>query len=129
MVFCYSTDPIEVPEWRSLELHDLCKIWPRMPTEEFERLRQSIVGSGLRFPIILCEGKILDGRHRFEICLAEDIEPRFETFMGPGSAMAFILDVNVYRRHLNTADIRNMHAEISRIGIERMGARDRQRYV
>jgi protein gp37 len=111
----YSTDPIDVADWHSLEFHEMCLALPRIPGGELEELRQSIVGSGLRFPIILFEGKILDGRHRFEICVDNDVEPRFETFMGPGSAMQFVIDTNLRRRHLPPEQRLHVITELSRI--------------
>ena len=124
--FTYSTDPIQVDDWRVLELHPMCEVFPRMPDKEFAELRQSIVGSGLRFPIVLFEGLILDGRHRYEICLAEDIEPSFETYMGPGSAMSFVIDVNLRRRNLTEAQRLKVLTDLNAIGMVRMQARERQ---
>jgi hypothetical protein len=125
MTFCYSTEPIEVADWRALEPHDMCAVFPRLPDEERELLRQSIIGNGMRFPIVLFEGKILDGRQRFEICRDEDVEPRFETFMGPGSAMAFVIDVNVRRRHLTQDETRSLLADLSKIAGLRQQAREK----
>lgn len=127
--FTYSTDPIQVDDWRVLELHPMCEVFPRMPDKEFAELRQSIVGSGLRFPIVLFEGLILDGRHRYEICLAEDIEPSFETYMGPGSAMSFVIDVNLRRRNLTEAQRLKVLTDLNAIGMMRMQAREKKRPI
>lgn len=125
MAFTYSTDPIEVQDWRALELHEMCSVFPRVAADKFEELRQSVIGNGLRFPIVLFEGRILDGRHRYEVCLAEDIEPRFETFMGPGSAMAYVIDVNLRRRDLTDAQRLNVLTELSNLNILRSKSREK----
>ena len=53
------------------------QILPKLSTEEYESLRESIVNDGLAVPIEVDEkGDILDGHHRHAICLAENIEIR-----------------------------------------------------
>lgn len=60
------------------EYHPACLLLPRMGKEEFASLRASIkAGFDSRFPIILLDGKILDGRHRYEACIAEGVTPEF----------------------------------------------------
>jgi hypothetical protein len=49
-----------------------------------------------------------------------------ETFMGPGSAEQFVIDVNVRRRHLEPPQRLNVLSEINRIAGLRAAARDRQ---
>lgn len=119
------TDAVEVADWRELEPHEFCMAFPRIPEDEYEELRQSIVGSGLRQPIILFEGKILDGRHRHEICAAEDIEPIFEEFNGPGSAYSYVIDTNLRRRNLSPAQ----KIEVSEKLVEIMSARAKGRQM
>jgi protein gp37 len=86
-----------------LELHPLCTCFPEMTADEFEKLRESIQGMGLRLPIVLFEGMILDGRHRHRVCVEEGIEPFFEEYRGPGSPSDYVYDMNLRRRDLNTA--------------------------
>jgi len=46
----------------NLEHHPLAEIFPEMNGSEFEGLKASIRANGLRQPIVLYEGKVLDGR-------------------------------------------------------------------
>ena len=38
------------------ELHDLCELFPRLGSAEFDALREDIKANGLREPIVLHEG-------------------------------------------------------------------------
>jgi hypothetical protein len=55
--------------------HPMTRFFPRMSREDYSALRSDIQRHGLRVPIVLLEGKILDGRHRYQACLELSIEP------------------------------------------------------
>jgi ParB-like chromosome segregation protein Spo0J len=82
------------------ELHDLCKILPDMSADQFRAHVADIRANGLLHPIVLHEGKILDGRHRYRACVEIGIEPKFTSFGGV-DALAFVLSENLHRRHLS----------------------------
>ena len=85
-------------------LHPLCSIFPQMSDEEFDALRDDIEQHGQRDAIVLWDGQILDGRHRMQACLALGIEPKFRTVeMSWEEAKAYVLSVNLTRRHLDTS--------------------------
>ena len=66
-------------------------------------LRESIKTIGLLDPIVLFEGAILDGRHRFKACSVVGVEPRFVDFEGDEeAALQFVLARNIARRQLST---------------------------
>ena len=119
------SQPVKVENWRSLKIHPLCAAFPDLSAEEFNELRDSIFGMGLVQPIIIYKNMILDGRHRFKVCLQEDIEPDFEEFVGPGSAYDYVVNTNLLRRNLTPAQ----KIEVARKLIEDIGdlARERQR--
>ena len=85
-----------------LKSHPLADAFPRMDAEAFDDLASSIRDNGLRRPIVLLEGKVLDGRHRLRACEAAGVEAEFEEFEG-GDPVAFIVDENVRRRHLTVS--------------------------
>jgi N6-adenosine-specific RNA methylase IME4 len=65
-------------------------------------LVENIRGSFQREPIVVFEGKILDGRHRYKACVEIGIEPKFSTFEGtPQDAIEYIIATNMTRRHLD----------------------------
>jgi N6-adenosine-specific RNA methylase IME4 len=85
-----------------MELHPLCHLFPPMSQEQFAGLVENIRGSFQREPIVVFEGKILDGRHRYRACVEIGIEPKFSTFEGtPQDAIEYIIATNMTRRHLD----------------------------
>lgn len=84
--------------------HALANVVPgEMGTEEFDALCVSIKEDGQRVPIVIYEGHILDGRHRYQACRKLGIEPKLEQFKGSAAdAAAFAIDMNLHRRQLNS---------------------------
>lgn len=62
--------------------HPLSRAWPDMTPDEFLHLCDSVENSGLREPIVIFQGEILDGWHRFKACLQVSIAPIFDHFEG-----------------------------------------------
>ena len=98
-------DTATTPAVRSLPLHDLCKIMPLHTKEEFEELKEDIRKNKLQIPIMTYEGKILDGRGRYNACVElakEGRETNFkiQPYTGP-DPRRYVVSANVKRRHLN----------------------------
>lgn len=83
----------------NLQLHPLCTLFPRMDGTEYESLKADIKANGLRQPIVLHEGMILDGGNRYRACMDVGIEPEFVAFEG-GNLVSFVLSANLHRRHM-----------------------------
>lgn len=83
-------------------LHPLCSMFPPISEEELSLLANSIRNNGLREPIVTFEGMVLDGQNRLAACEIAGVEPKFTEFTGD-NPLDFVLDANLYRRHLNTA--------------------------
>lgn len=62
------------------ERHPISASWPDMAAEDFIALKDSINVSGLREPIVLFEGMILDGWHRYSACMEIGAPAEFEEF-------------------------------------------------
>src|SRR5262245_53199230 len=99
-----------------LPFHPLAKILPLLEGEEFEELCNDIFRNGLLEPIILYEGKILDGRNRYRACLAADVEPCFETYRGT-DPLSYVISRNLKRRHLTTSQRAMVAARISNLAV------------
>jgi ParB-like chromosome segregation protein Spo0J len=72
-----------------------------MSTQEYERHKATIAANGLRDPILIHDGQIVDGRHRYRACRELGIPPRYEEWDGQGSLLALVIDKNLARRHLS----------------------------
>ncbi len=83
-----------------MEFHEIANIFPMMNDVEINGLRESIKkGFDKYFPILLYEGKILDGRNRYKACQLEKIEPLYNDFTGD-DPIEFVIKANSNRRHL-----------------------------
>jgi hypothetical protein len=60
--------------------HPLSAVLPPLSATDHAKLRADIARDGLLFAIWLFEGMVLDGWHRYRICLEVGVEPRFEVF-------------------------------------------------
>src|SRR5262245_56882290 len=82
-----------------LTAHPYADLFPLMTAEELDALAADIRANGLRKPIVLLEGKILDGRNRYKACLIAGVEPRFEDYTGD-DPLGYVNSENIARRHL-----------------------------
>lgn len=82
-----------------LELHPLCTLFPRLAGSEFDALRDDIAANGLRHPIVMHHGMILDGGNRYRACVDAGVEPKFTKFEG-SNLVSFVLSANLHRRHM-----------------------------
>jgi len=74
---------------------------PEMDAIALAALAANITTDGLDFPIVLFEGKVLDGWARYHACLASGIEPTFRRFdvNREGDPQAFVLRQAILRKH------------------------------
>jgi len=82
------------------EFHEYADYFPMMDDDEFAELVDDVRENGLLEPIVLFEGKILDGRNRYRACIESDVEPCYTTYSGD-SPVSYIVSKNIHRRHLN----------------------------
>jgi hypothetical protein len=82
-----------------LELHPLCTLFPRLNGAEFKTLCEDIRANGLRQPIVMHDGMILDGGNRYRACVEAGVKPTFAKF-GGGNLVDFVLSANLHRRHM-----------------------------
>ena len=69
--------PTTISSTKHYAFHPICLLFPEMSPEEIQELATDIKAKGLLHPIILYEGKILDGRNRYLTCGIAGVEPRF----------------------------------------------------
>lgn len=81
-----------------LDSHPAADAFPMMEDKRFDELKADIEANGLREPVTLCDGLILDGRNRYKACLALGVQPTTRTFTG--DPWAFVWSLNGERRDL-----------------------------
>lgn len=91
------------------KFHAVAAIFPDMPEPEYQALKDDIENNGLHEPIWLYENKIIDGRHRYRACTELGRKTDCRNWNGKGSAVDFVISMNLKRRHL-TASQRAMAA-------------------
>jgi len=79
--------------------HPLAELFPMLPEQEVRQLADDIVTFGQRVPIVLLDGKILDGRNRYAACRFANVEPVTAEYDGD-DPLNFVLSHNLHRRHL-----------------------------
>jgi hypothetical protein len=82
-----------------LRSHALADEFPLIEGEDFNKLVADIKAHGQREPIVLYEGKILDGRNRYRACLRARVRPKTVQYTGD-NPIAYVLSENMRRRHL-----------------------------
>jgi 16S rRNA G966 N2-methylase RsmD len=88
-----------------MEYHEIANIFPMMNKQEFDDLCKSLSTGYLeQYPIIMYEGKILDGRNRYLACQKEGINPVYEKYIG-NSPIEFVIKSNKDRRHLTSSQL------------------------
>jgi hypothetical protein len=106
---------------RALGVHPAAALFPLMKGPEFGLLVEDIDEHGLREPIVMHQGLVLDGRNRLRACEIAKVEPRFVEWEGVGSPLAFVLSRNLHRRHLDESQ-RAMIAARARVMFEEEAA-------
>lgn len=103
--------------------HPISELLPAMSADELENLTADIKAHGLHQPVVVYEGQILDGRHRFKACEAAGVAPRFTEFTGDdAAAIALVYSANLARRQLTKsqlalagAKLKGWHAEKAKV--------------
>lgn len=98
-------------------VHPLAELMPLMGDDEYLNLVSSIQRRGFDalIPIVLHEGKILDGRHRYRACGQLGIVPTFANLPTSEDAYEFVLKHNLDRRHLTTAQRAMIVANVGKL--------------
>ena len=85
---------------RDLQCHPIADAFPMMVGTEFPELVADIKANGVREPIVLYEGKILDGRNRYRAAQAAGVECPCTEYQG-NDPIKYVVSLNLRRRHLD----------------------------
>lgn len=86
-----------------MEVHDAANIFP-IDDEHIHELAVDILANGQRVPIELLDGKIIDGRRRFQACQLAGVEPKCVA-VSVADPVAYVLSMNLQRRHLTPSQL------------------------
>ncbi len=83
-------------------IHPAADLFPMLDSTGMQALAADIAASGLRTPVALWNGQVIDGRNRLEACRIATVEPRCETmqFADNAECVRYIVSTNLHRRHL-----------------------------
>lgn len=97
------------------EFHPIANAFPLMDERELDDLVEKIKeANGVYVPIILYEGKILDGRNRYRACKLARIAPRYEFFTGTTEeAIQRAAAANLGRKHYTDDQLAASAAELA----------------
>ncbi len=82
--------------------HEIANLFPMMSPDEFVDLKEDIKARGLLEPVVLHEGKILDGRNRFKACQEVGVAIQFVDYAGD-DPLGDVISWNLKRRHLSSS--------------------------
>jgi hypothetical protein len=83
-----------------MHFHEYSNIFPLLHRDDIKKLSLDIKNNGLKHPITLFQGKILDGRNRYLACKKANIKPEFIEYTGK-NPIDHVISLNLFRRHLN----------------------------
>jgi hypothetical protein len=85
-----------------MQAHEAAELFPMMLEPELQQLAADIQAHGLRQKIVLHDGKILDGRNRYQACCRVGVSPDCVQWDGAGgNPIEFVISQNLKRRHLD----------------------------
>jgi hypothetical protein len=98
---------VEGPTFYDYVAHELANLLPMIDQSNYENLKADIAKQGILEPIVLFEGKILDGRNRYKAAKELSFKftgANFKTFEGTQiEAEAFVFATNFLRRQMTNA--------------------------
>lgn len=85
-----------------MEAHPAANIFPMMDDVRLQELADDIKANGLRVPIQVLDGKVIDGRNRMKACEIAGVQPRFEHIDAGSNPWQLAWALNGQRRDLTT---------------------------
>jgi ParB-like chromosome segregation protein Spo0J len=88
-----------------VKLHRVAKLFPEMTTVQFKELVEDIKANGQIEPILVYDGQIADGHHRYKACRKLKIAPKTVRWKdvrpSPDTSLVdYVIAKNLKRRHL-----------------------------
>jgi hypothetical protein len=107
---------------QELAVHPAANVFPLLEGEEFDALVANVREYGLKNPVTLYHGAVIDGRNRMRACLAAGwswraIRGMCVELSGTGAGqiddpVAYVISLNLHRRHLTAEQKRELIAKL-----------------
>lgn len=101
-----------------MQFHPVANIFPMMSADESKALEADIAANGLREAIWTHDNQIIDGRNRYQACAAVGAQPTFRQWNGQGDLVAFVVSLNLKRRHLTPSQLAVVALDIEKYEAE-----------
>src|SRR5215831_5446118 len=103
---------------KKYDFHPLADLFPMLDDKRaaFEALVDDIRERKQQEPVWLYEGKILDGRNRYQACQRLGREIQVKDFAGD-DPVGFVLSANLHRRHLNESQRAMVAAKLASLKV------------
>lgn len=82
-------------------IHPAANLFPMLPASELQALADDIKANGQHEPAVVFDGQVIDGRNRIAACALAGVEPRVRTMPSCPDPVAYVLSLNLHRRHLD----------------------------
>lgn len=98
--------------------HDFANLFPMLDAAGQDSLRADIQAYGVREPVILFDGRILDGRNRHMAARDLGIDFPVADFAGTArDALQYVLSTNLHRRHLTESQRAAVAAKLANMTV------------
>lgn len=94
--------------------HPYAQLFPMIEGEAFAALVEDVRANGVRRPVVMFEGMILDGRNRYMAAREAEVGFPVADFTGP-DPVAFVISENIHRRHLTDTQRQMIGARIAKL--------------
>jgi len=101
--------------FKDLAFHEYANLFPMLHGDALDALRADIREHGVRDPIVIYHGEILDGRNRYTCARDLGIEAPSIAFEGD-DPLAFVISHNLHRRHLTESQRASIAARVANMG-------------
>jgi hypothetical protein len=90
-----------------MKYHPISEIWPLVDGEDFEKLKADIKANGLRLPVLIYKGQVLDGRNRSRACEAVGVSVQYTDAgdITEEQALDLAISLNDRRRHMSIPEL------------------------
>ncbi|HYF48877.1 MAG TPA: hypothetical protein VEJ63_05705 [Planctomycetota bacterium] len=104
------------PEIKTYPFHPVANRFPMIEGDQFKAFCEDMRANGQREPILVWRAQIIDGRNRLAACETLGIEPWYDIkdddyFENEERAIAYIISINIRRRHLTQGQLAALAAE------------------